>query len=1207
MKQFLLILFASLISQTQLLADEGQVFYLIGEVEKTEHSDLYFKELKKKLLEEKATLVFLGNYSGMIEYNLETDELNYQSQIPDFFLDFIEEQKIETYMLPGNQEWENGKRTGQDVVNEIEKVYKKRLKKHVKFIPDDAQPGPIVKELNENTILIFVNTQFWLQQEVDISRISHDFDDVGNHSELQKTAFIYLSDLLKKYSDKNIIMFGHHPAVNNGFHGGHFGVKEHLFPLAGDGSFYLPLPGFLYYGPRKWLGAPQDLNHPEYKQMADGIKQLAAYLPNLLYISGHENNFQFNKLGMGKQLIVGSVAKPYKNKQLEVTEAGITRMELKDGNQAIIEFLSLKNQKLETIASKEFNFKLNPLLKLFNQKKKITDSTIKAIPSKQYEQSKFIRSIMGENYREVWATESEFPVFDISKEKGGLKILKRGGGQQTQSYRLQNKDKKQYVLRSVEKNASGALPASLKGTIAVSAIQDAISASHPYGAVVVPKLAEAAGIYHTNPQIVFVPNDPALGIYQLEMKNKLFLYEERPAKNRDDIASFGYSKDIISTPDVLETIIQDDDAEIDQKFVLRSRLFDMWIADWDRHDDQWRWASFEKDDKTIFRPIPRDRDNAFFNSDGSLFKIAELTWVQPKFQGFKPNTRNIEGFNYNGRYFDRTFMNKLTLKDWQEIAADLQNKLTDELIDQTVDSSLPKKVNELSGDRIKKVLKQRRENLADFAEDYHRFISKNVDITGTEDEDLFKIWRYNDSTHVDVFSVSEKKERIKNHLYSRTFDNNNTKEIRLYGLDDEDQFEIAGEANEGIKLRLIGGKGKDKYTDESKIRGASKKTIIYDRFGKNKITKSSETGLRLRNSKEVYEYNRKQFKYNTTMPLLAFGYNVDDGVLLGGGFLNQRYHFRDSTMHMFIGKKSFQTSAFQAKYKMYTTSIWRNFDFFLDAEVSMPFTTDNFFGYGNETENFLEHKKDYRIRYRIIDIAPSLAWLHTKNLSLKTGVRFIHTDLELTDDHKLFPINSSTFPPEVPTDLFDKHQYVSAFLAFEYKNMTNKLFPSRGISFNTEISRFNSLNEFENFTQAEGHFATYLSFRKDPRMVIALRAGGLKNFGDYPLYEAARLGRKTNLRGFRSSRFAGDAMAYQNTDLRLKIKNVNSYIFSGSLGLIAFHDIGRVWFDGQDSNKWHQGYGAGVWFSPFNFTNLSMLYELSEEENLVTINFNFLF
>jgi hypothetical protein len=37
----------------------------------------------------------------------------------------------------------------------------------------------------------------------------------------------------------------------------------------------------------------------------------------------------------------------------------------------------------------------------------------------------------------------------------------------------------------------------------------------------------------------------------------------------------------------------------------------MLIGDWDRHDDQWRWAAFDEGKQTVFKAIPRDRDQAF--------------------------------------------------------------------------------------------------------------------------------------------------------------------------------------------------------------------------------------------------------------------------------------------------------------------------------------------------------------------------------------------------------------------------------------------------------------------------------------------------------------------------------------------------------------------------------------------------------------------
>ncbi len=57
-----------------------------------------------------------------------------------------------------------------------------------------------------------------------------------------------------------------------------------------------------------------------------------------------------------------------------------------------------------------------------------------------------------------------------------------------------------------------------------------------------------------------------------------------------------------------------------QEAVLRARLLDMLIADWDRHFDQWRWATRDTGQGKLYIPIPRDRDQAFFYSDGLILK-----------------------------------------------------------------------------------------------------------------------------------------------------------------------------------------------------------------------------------------------------------------------------------------------------------------------------------------------------------------------------------------------------------------------------------------------------------------------------------------------------------------------------------------------------------------------------------------------------------
>jgi hypothetical protein len=281
--------------------------------------------------------------------------------------------------------------------------------------------------------------------------------------------------------------------------------------------------------------------------------------------------------------------------------------------------------------------------------------------------------MLGKNYRDEWHQQIKVPVFDLGQEHGGLKIVQKGGGMQTLSLRLADSAGREYTLRSVEKYPESAVPQMLRKTFAQDLVQDQISAAHPYGALVIPHLAEAAGLYHANPKLVYIPDDPNLGIYRKTFANMLALYEERPDGDWSDKASFGNSEDIINTGKVMSSLQKDNINQVDEHVVVRSRLVDMVIGDWDRHDDQWRWATIDKKKKKeIYRPIPRDRDQALFVNEGSIPKIWSRKWALPKFEGFNEEIRWPSGLSFNARYFDRSFMTELSKEDWIEAAKEIQ-------------------------------------------------------------------------------------------------------------------------------------------------------------------------------------------------------------------------------------------------------------------------------------------------------------------------------------------------------------------------------------------------------------------------------------------------------------------------------------------------------------------------------------------------------
>src|SRR5690349_24779403 len=79
--------------------------------------------------------------------------------------------------------------------------------------------------------------------------------------------------------------------------------------------------------------------------------------------------------------------------------------------------------------------------------------------SNKYQHPSFVKRILiGKNYRDVWSTPVKMKMLDITTEKGGLKPTELGGGFQTKSLRLKEKNGREWVLRTVDKDVEKAVP-----------------------------------------------------------------------------------------------------------------------------------------------------------------------------------------------------------------------------------------------------------------------------------------------------------------------------------------------------------------------------------------------------------------------------------------------------------------------------------------------------------------------------------------------------------------------------------------------------------------------------------------------------------------------------------------------------------------------------------------------------------------------------
>ena len=217
------------------------------------------------------------------------------------------------------------------------------------------------------------------------------------------------------------------------------------------------------------------------------------------------------------------------------------------------------------------------------------DSVIISASDQFKEPSLFRRIIVGKNYRETWALPVKMKIFFIEKEKGGLTITELGGGQQTKSLRMKDKDSIEWVLRTVDKDVEKAMPSFLAKTMAKKIVQDMVSGAHPYAPLTVAHLAKTLKLAAPDPQLFYVPEDPAFGEYKMMFKDQVCMLEKAdPTFDNSD------SK---STDKLYEELIKDQNHRVEEKMLLQARLLDMLIADWDRHKDQWKWGENKNKNK----------------------------------------------------------------------------------------------------------------------------------------------------------------------------------------------------------------------------------------------------------------------------------------------------------------------------------------------------------------------------------------------------------------------------------------------------------------------------------------------------------------------------------------------------------------------------------------------------------------------------------
>lgn len=816
-------------------------------------------------------------------------------------------------------------------------------------------------------------------------------------------------------------------------------------------------------------------------------------------------------------------------------------------------------------------------------------------PGPQYRASDAHEFLLGDDYRDLWYTPVRVEVLDLRTFGGGLRATELGGGNQTESLRFRGGDGREYQFRSMDKEFTKGLPEDLKETLVDRVLQDQVSSLVPGAGPVSARFHEALGLLHARPRLVVLPDDPALGEWRRQFAGRLGSIEERPDDAEDQAEGggpapgFAGAEKVKGTEEFLEDLEDDPEHRVDSREWLAGRLLDLFLGDWDRHEDQYRWARFTRGGLKTWRPIPRDRDYAMVDYDGQLLRIGR-TFIPKAVQFRETYPKSLVGLVINGQFLDRRFLSDVPRPAWDSVARAVQARLSDEVIEDAL-RRMPPEHYALRGAELGRIFRARRDALPEVSAQFYRMLALEPEVRATDKPERAVVRRLpGGGVEVALHEVKDG-EPARAPYYRRTFSPAETREVRIFLQGGDDQAVVEGASDGGIKVRVIGGGGDDRMED----RGRGARTLFYDDRGENLFVRGEGTRVDER-SYESPEWQRgglqdppRDWGGSSSLLRPYGGWRSNVGVIVGGGPAMTRYGFR---RHPWARRSHLRVlwAPLETRFGVELLSEARltgtDHVFRLDARATELEPT-RFHGFGNDTERRLDGDL-YRVWQRLFTLEPSL------DLALNDG----RTRVAFGPVLRYTVADPEAGSPAETLDPRGIDEFLQAGARVE-ASLERRDFPAwarKGLFLGAGASAYPLVtDEIGAFGEAHAEALGYVPVPLPLETTLALRLGGKRVFGEFPFQEAAFLGGSRDLRGHHGQRFAGDASLYGSAEARVFLTRAKLFV-RGDLGVFGLADAGRVWYEGDSEGGWHSALGGGVWFSFLDRTRtLSASYAYGEK------------
>lgn len=1176
---------------------------------------------------ERSAVVFLGDnlYDDGLPPEDDPDRADAEARL-QAQIDAVADAPGRTVFLPGNHDWNHSQAGGREQLRRQEAFVEAALGPGA-FLPSDGFPGPVAVDLTDSLRLLVIDTEWWLGLHARGEGVD---EEAGTSVGTDDDFLLALSEAVETAGNRRLLVVGHHPIVSEGDHSGAVPPLRHLFPLlAVDPKAYVPLPflGSLYIGIKRFEGEDrQDLGHPRYRELRAALTDIFAPSEGLVYAAGHDHSLQYHEAIGSRRAIrhiisgsgsEGDFVVPREAMFAASVRGFVVLDYMEDGSAVMTAIRPARGRPEGEVMTRA------PILPPFHNAETPVDlglpppalpDSARAAASLRYAAAPaLLQSLIGDGYRETWATPVSAPVLDIGTMQGGLVPYRTGGDRQSRSLWLRDARGLVYKLRSIEKHPANPFGLGLTSGKPHEWAQDVTSGAYPYAAPVAARLSDSAGLYHTNPRLVYIPDDPRLGPYREPFADQLMMLEDQPDGPAAGRPNFGEAEDLMSASKLRRELDADADHRVDSRFYLRARLFDMLIGDWDRHPEQWRWAAFEPGDLDpaltgdaaskgkVYRPVARDRDFALNSRDGLLFDLTRPHL--PKLQGLQERYGNVEGLTRSGREQDRRFLAPLSREDYRREVASLQAALTDEALSAALDA-IPPEVRGRDRQRLLDRLRARRDALESAAMTYFELLNGTLDVVGSHDEEVLKLeWLDGDRLRM---RMSQNRNRDDDFLlWERTvIPSDETQEVHVWLRGGDDRIIVTGQRGENTpRLRILSGAGTDVLDDRTDGAGLS----VYDGRAPEalRVEASGERADIDRTNRiptSAFGYAPARAPEMSRSPLIVLGTNGDDGFVIGAGLEIENPGFgRDRFLrrHRITASVATATGGVRARYAGVYPDAMGPTDLGLRAIAHSPLVVRNFFGFGDGQASGGLPTDSFRVRLARVEVEPLIERDLPRAVRAWIGptARYARPDVDSTRYFTRIGLPAR--------DLGD--QLLAGIVAgLEVDAVDDTSRPSQGGRFELHGRVLTGLLDRDHTYAGIGTSLTlYATHPALPWATLAMRGGGETLTGTFPFYDAATIGGRRSLRGYRAERFTGRSSVFASVEPRVRLSRFRIPITGrAEVGLLAFADAGRVWADGE-ATSWQVGTGGGVWLSLPGLTNVTATVENSDEYNQLALRLGF--